>query len=183
MSGSSISKKLQKLRVPMGFLTAILFVVLSRPTSLTMLIGIPVALIGIGIRAWASGHLRKNKVLTVSGPYAYTRNPLYLGSFILAVGLVVCGGVWWLGLLLLTLFLAIYIPVMKAEIGEMRQLFPDEFPEFEANVPLFLPRLTPWKSGAGKFDTSLYLKYREYRALIGLLIVAAILTIKILVSH
>ena len=183
MSGSSISKKLQKLRVPMGFLTAILFLALSRPDSATMLIGLPVALIGIAIRAWASGHLRKNKVLTVSGPYAYTRNPLYLGSFILAIGLVICGGVWWLGLILLSLFLIIYLPVMKAEIGEMRQLFPQDFPDFEANVPLFIPRLTPWKREDVVFDSSLYLKYREYRALIGLLIVATILTIKILVRH
>ncbi|MDQ3012472.1 MAG: hypothetical protein M3X11_17405, partial [Acidobacteriota bacterium] len=87
---------LQRLRVPIGFVTAILFTIFSRPSWLSLVVGIPIALGGALIRAWASGHFRKNKNLAISGPYAYTRNPLYLGSFILGVGFTIAAGVWWL---------------------------------------------------------------------------------------
>ncbi len=171
---------LQRLRVPLGFLTAILFLIFSQPSWRTILIGAPIVLCGVAIRAWASGHLRKNAELAVSGPYAYTRNPLYVGSFILAIGIVICGGSWWLAILLLGFFLAVYLPVMQAEVADMHKLFPQDFPDYEKNVPLFLPRFTPWKKGAGqRFDQSLYLKYREYRASIGVAVVVGILILKI----
>lgn len=170
---------LQRLRVPLGFLTAILFLIFSQPSWQTIFIGAPIALCGVAIRAWASGHLRKNAELAVSGPYAYTRNPLYLGSFILAIGIVICGGSWWLAILLLGFFLAVYLPVMQAEVADMHTLFPDDFAGYEKNVPLFLPRLTAWKKDTAiRFEKSLYLKYREYRALIGVLIVLGILALK-----
>lgn len=171
---------LQRLRVPLGFVTAILFLVFSQPSWQTIAIGAPIAFLGVAIRAWASGHLRKNAELAISGPYAYTRNPLYFGSFILAIGVVVCGGSWWLALLLLGFFLAVYLPVMQAEAAHMHELFPQDFAEYERNVPLFLPRLTPWRKGAtAAFDQRLYLKYREYRASIGVAIVIGILILKI----
>lgn len=170
---------LQRLRVPLGFITAILFLVFSRPSWQTIIVGAPIALLGVAIRAWASGHLRKNAELAISGPYAYTRNPLYFGSFVLAVGVVICGGSWWLAVLLLGFFLAVYLPVMQAEAAHMHELFPQAFAAYEQNVPLFLPRLTPWQPSANRFDQSLYLKYREYRALIGVSLVLGILALKI----
>ena len=171
---------LQRLRVPLGFVTAILFLVFSKPSWQTLAIGAPIALCGVAIRAWASGHLRKNAELAVSGPYAYTRNPLYFGSFVLALGVVICGGSWWLAVLLLGFFLAVYLPVMQAEAAHMHVLFPQSFAEYEQNVPLFLPRLTAWQTGTVlRFDQGLYLKYREYRALIGLVVVVGILALKI----
>ena len=170
---------LQRLRVPLGFITAILFLVFSQPSWQTLLIGAPIAFLGVAMRAWASGHLRKNAELAVSGPYAYTRNPLYFGSFILAIGVVICGGSWWLALLLLGFFLAVYLPVMQAEAAHMHILFPHDFAEYEQNVPLFLPRLTAWKTSSNRFDQGLYLKYREYRALLGVVIVIGILMLKI----
>lgn len=171
---------LQRLRVPLGFVTAILFLVFSQPSWQTLAIGAPIALCGVAIRAWASGHLRKNAELAVSGPYAYTRNPLYFGSFILALGLSICGGIWWLAVLLLGFFLAVYLPVMQAEAAHMHVLFPHDFAAYEQNVPLFLPRLTAWQTGTtGHFEQSLYLKYREYRALLGVVIVLSILILKI----
>src|SRR5262249_8349192 len=92
---------IQRLRVPIGFISAILFVIISRPTWRSLAIGAPIALAGALIRAWASGHLRKNAELAVSGPYAFTRNPLYFGSFVMAAGCPVrCGGLWrqfWAG--------------------------------------------------------------------------------------
>ncbi|HYE74508.1 MAG TPA: isoprenylcysteine carboxylmethyltransferase family protein [Blastocatellia bacterium] len=172
---------LQRLRVPLGFLTAIVFVIVSRPSWRSLMIGVPVALCGVAIRAWASGHLRKNAELAVSGPYAYTRNPLYLGSFVMAVGCAICGGNWWIGAILIAFFLLIYIPVMQAEAAHMHHLFPNSFAAYERRVPLLFPRLTPYEKGeARNFDSSLYLKYREYRALIGLSVVIGILVIKAL---
>jgi protein-S-isoprenylcysteine O-methyltransferase Ste14 len=172
--------KLQRLRVPLGFLTALLFLVFSQPAWRTIAIGAPIALLGVAMRAWAAGHLRKNAALAVSGPYAYTRNPLYFGSFILVVGLVICGGSWWLAVLLLGFFLAVYLPVMQAEAAHMHKLFPQDFAAYERNVPLFLPRLTAWRKDAtARFDQRLYLKYREYRALMGVVVVLGILVLKI----
>ena len=170
---------LQRLRVPLGFLTAILFVVLAQPSWRSIIIGVPIALCGAAIRSWASGHLRKNAELATNGPYAYTRNPLYLGSFILALGVVICGGNWWLGILLLGFFLAVYIPVMQAVAAHIHVLFPQDFAAYEKNVPLFLPRLTPWQTSAARFDQRLYLKYREYRALLGLLVVVGVLILRV----
>ncbi len=173
---------LQRLRVPLGFLTAMLFLVFSQPSWRTIAIGVPIALCGVAMRAWAAGHLRKNAQLAVSGPYAYTRNPLYFGSFILAIGIVIGGGSWWLAVLLLGFFLAVYVPVMQAEAAHMHELFPRDFAAYEQNVPLFVPRLTAWRTGAAaRFDQGLYLKYREYRALIGLVMVIGILVLKLMI--
>lgn len=172
----------QRLRVPIGFLTAILFVIVSKPTLTSLAVGVPVALIGILIRAWASGHLRKNAELAVSGPYAFTRNPLYFGSFLMAVGMAIAGGTLWVGLWLVAFFLLIYYPVMRAEAVHMRHLFAESYEQWAAAVPLFIPRLTPWRaiSTDRTFELNQYLHHREYRALIGLSIVIAILVVKAL---
>jgi len=175
----SLRYLIQRLRVSIGFMTAILFVVISQPTWRSLAIGAPIALAGALIRAWASGHLRKNAELTVSGPYAFTRNPLYLGSFVMAAGCAVCGGGWGLGLLLIAFFLAVYLPVMQTEAAYMRTLFGADYENWAANVPLFIPRLTPHRNGrARSFDPRQYLRHREYRALIGLAIVIAVLSLK-----
>jgi len=170
---------IQRLRVPSGFITAILFVVFSRPTWSSLAAGVPIALSGVIIRAWASGHLRKNAELAVSGPYAFTRNPLYFGSFLMAAGCAVGGGSLWLGLWLMVFFLAVYLPVMRAEAAHMRTLFGDAYEKWAANVPLFIPRATPYRNGQIRsFDPRRFLHHREYRALIGLAIVIAILSFK-----
>jgi protein-S-isoprenylcysteine O-methyltransferase Ste14 len=170
---------LQRLRVPLGFLTAILFVVFSQPTWLSLAAGVPIALCGLLIRAWASGHLRKNAELAMSGPYAHTRNPLYFGSFVMALGCAICGGNFWVGLLLITLFLAVYWPVMKAESAHMRLLFASAYSEWAAHVPLFIPRIRPYQSGQMRnFDPQQYFRHREYRALIGFATVIGILALK-----
>lgn len=170
----------QRIRVPLGFLFAIVFLVFARPTALSIAIGGAVAAAGVLIRAWSSGHIRKAKKLAVSGPYAYTRNPLYLGSLILGLGFAVASGVWWLGVLFIILFLGIYLPVMRVEVGDMQRIFGDEFNSYRQNVPLFLPRLTPWQRSGEKFDSGLYFQYREYRAAFGYLVVLAVLAGKAL---
>jgi protein-S-isoprenylcysteine O-methyltransferase Ste14 len=171
---------IQRLRVPVGFITAILFVFLSRPTWRSLAVGVPIALCGALFRAWASGHLRKNAELAVNGPYAFTRNPLYFGSFVMASGCAVCGGSLWLGLWLMAFFLAVYLPVMQAEAAFMRRLFAGNYENWAANVPLFIPRVTPYRNGQRQsFDPRQYMRHREYRAAIGLAIVIAVLSLKV----
>ena len=175
---------LQRVRVPLGFVTAAVFLIFAHPSRLSLLIGFPVALCGVAIRAWASGHLKKNAELAITGPYAHTRNPLYFGSFVLAAGCAIAGGNWWSGALLLSFFLAVYLPVMQAEAEHMQVLFANAYPAYAQQVPLFVPRLTPWQPDAhaahqsARFDHRLYLRYREYRALIGLVVVFVILGLK-----
>lgn len=171
--------RLQRLRVPLGFVAAVLFVFASQPSWQSLAWGVPLALLGVLIRAWASGHLRKNAELAVSGPYAHTRNPLYFGSFVLALGCAVSGGTWWLGAWLLLFFLAVYWPVMQAEAGHMQQLFGAAYREWALAVPLFWPRLTPYANGQVRsFTWRQYQRHREYRALIGVGLVLAILFLK-----
>ncbi|MBO0857424.1 MAG: isoprenylcysteine carboxylmethyltransferase family protein [Chloracidobacterium sp.] len=170
---------IQRLRVPIGFITAILFIFFSRPTWLSLSVGVPIAFCGAIIRAWASGHLWKNSELAVSGPYAFTRNPLYFGSFVMATGCAVCGGSLWLSIWLTALFLAVYTPVMQAEAAQMRNLFTGDYENWAANVPLFIPRVTPYRNGRiRRFDPRQYLRHREYRAAIGLVIVICVLSLK-----
>jgi protein-S-isoprenylcysteine O-methyltransferase Ste14 len=166
--------------VPLGFLCAALFVLFARPRPITLAVGAPLSFVGLLLRAWGSGHLRKNDDLATSGPYAHTRNPLYLGSFIMGVGFTIASGRWWLGVLFVALFLGIYLPVMRVESATLAQLFGESFRKYAAAVPVFLPRVTPYRSGETRirFDQSLYLRYREYRAALGLVIAWGFLVFK-----
>jgi protein-S-isoprenylcysteine O-methyltransferase Ste14 len=167
--------------VPLGFLCAALFIVFARPRPVTLLVGAAVSLAGLLLRAWGSGHLRKNDALATSGPYAYTRNPLYLGSFIMGLGFTIASGRWPLGALFVALFLGIYLPVMRVESATLMQLFGNSFQEYARAVPVFLPRLSPYRASEAprvRFDQALYLRYREYRAALGLLIAWGLLVFK-----
>ena len=173
---------IQRWRVPLGFVCAAAFIFFARPTPRMLLIGASVSLLGLGLRAWAAGHIRKNAQLATSGPYAFTRNPLYLGSFLLGLGFTIASGRLLLGVLFAALFLGIYLPVMRVETSHMAELFGPEFETYKRAVPLFFPRITPFRhneSAENKFDGSLYLRYREYRAALGLVIAWGLLLIKI----
>ena len=172
---------IQRWRVPLGFLCAAVFLLLAKPTRTALVIGACVSLLGLAIRAWAAGHIRKNAQLAISGPYAFTRNPLYLGSFLLGLGFIIAAGQLVLGLLFATLFLGIYFPVMRVEASTLAELFGNDYEVYKRSVPLFFPRLTPFRnsdSQAVKFDRSLYFRYREYRAALGLVIAWGLLLIK-----
>lgn len=176
----------QRWRVPLGFVCAAVFFILAKPNPRTLAAGGAVALVGLALRAWASGHIRKNARLAVSGPYAHTRNPLYLGSFILGLGFTVAASssLWLLvglGGLFAALFLGIYWPVMRVEASTLAEMFGDEYRRYAAAVPLLFPRLTPYRADGGaavKFDPSLYIRYREYRAALGLLVAWCVLALK-----
>ena len=166
------------MRVPLGFLFGFVFLIFARPEIITLCVGGAVAVVGILIRAWASGHIRKNQNLAVSGPYAYTRNPLYLGSLILGLGFTIAAGVWWLGAVFIALFLGIYLPVMRVEAKDLTELFGEDYAEYARRVPLLFPRLTPYKASSEKFDMNLYLRYREYRAALGLIFAWLVLALR-----
>lgn len=157
--------------MPLSFLCAALFLLLARPRPVTLLAGVTVSVFGLLLRAWAAGHIRKDSALATSGPYAYTRNPLYLGNFLLGLGFTIGSGWWPLGVLFGVLFLGIYLPVMRVESETLVKLFGEGYQSYARGVPIFFPRVTPYRSGESKteFDSSLYMRYREYRAALGLL--------------
>src|SRR6195256_6249925 len=115
------SRIARRIRVPLGFGFAVLYFWLARPTWRFLALGAILILPGLLIRALASGHVRKNEALATSGPYAYTRNPLYLGSLLIGVGFAMAARSWWIGLLLLVMLFAIYFPVIRGEEELLRQ--------------------------------------------------------------
>jgi protein-S-isoprenylcysteine O-methyltransferase Ste14 len=172
---------IQRWRVPLGFVCAAMFFLFAKPTRTALIAGACVSVLGLLVRAWAAGHIRKNAQLATSGPYAFTRNPLYLGSFLLGLGFTIASGQVVLGLLFVALFLGIYFPVMRVEASTLAELFGKDYEVYKRSVPLFFPRLTPFRegdSGAVKFDSSLYFRYREYRAALGLVLAWSLLLIK-----
>lgn len=156
-----------RLRVPSGFLLLTAFAWLSQPTEESLVRGVLVSLVGLALRAWAAGHLAKNQRLVDSGPYSHTRNPLYLGTLITAMGLAVAAQSWWVGGIFAAVFVLIYLPVMELEEQHLRNLFPD-YNRYADAVPLLLPRF-PGIPSTTQFSKALYIKNEEYQALIGFL--------------
>ena len=170
----NIAQTLVRWRVRLGYPLAILILWVSRPVPRTILCGAILGAIGLFIRARAAGYLHKQQVLTVTGPYAYTRNPLYLGSAILALGVAVAANSWIAAAILLGYFAIVYSVVMRREEQELRQHHGAAFDEYTRTVPLFLPRLTAAKLSAassGAFSLAQFKKNQEYRAAIGFLLV------------
>ena len=179
-------KLAQRIRVPAGFLLAPLLILSAKPTLRSLLAGVALSLLGLLIRARASGYLKKNQELTSTGPYAHTRNPLYFGTFIMATGIAISTNAWWFVVLFMALYLLIYVPVMMAEAETLDKLFPDQYASYSKRVPMFFPRLTPYRdegkleaqTDGRKFSLSQYLKHREYQAAIGLTVVYLIILAK-----
>ncbi len=165
-----------RLRVAAGFVMLAAFAWFSHPTAGTLWLGIPLSLCGLALRAWAAGHLAKNQRLAQSGPYAATRNPLYLGTLITALGLATAGDSLGLGLLFVAIFLLVYLPAIELEEQHLTAILPG-YREFAARVPLLAPRW-PESWGPDAFSAALYLKNQEYQALIGWLAAVAWLLIR-----
>jgi protein-S-isoprenylcysteine O-methyltransferase Ste14 len=175
------SEAAKKLRVPLGFILAGAYLIFARPTPLTLATGASIALVGVMVRAWAAGHITKNKRLAVSGPYAHTRNPLYFGSFLIGAGFAIAAH-WALLLVVIAFWAFVYGPTMQRERQNLSGRFPEAYPAYAANVPAFIPRVTPWRAEAsdeGAFDLGLYLKHGEWKAGVTYLIVVAWLAARI----
>lgn len=174
------SRVARRIRVPLGFAFAVLYFWLARPTWKFLALGAIAIVPGLLIRALASGHVRKNEALATSGPYAYTRNPLYLGSLLIGIGFAIAARSWWVGVALVVMFFAIYVPVIRGEETFLREKFP-EFDEYARHVPRMLPRLTPnSRDASGGFSFELYRKHREYNALLGALAMTAALVVRMM---
>ena len=177
------SRIARRIRVPLGFVFAVLYFWLARPTWRFIALGAILIVPGLLIRALASGHVRKNEALATSGPYAYTRNPLYLGSLLMGVGFAVAARSWWVGVVLVVMFLAIYLPVIRDEEAFLLRKFP-EFEEYARRVPRLIPRRARREESknepASEFSRELYLKHREYNALLGTVAMMAGLVMKMM---
>jgi protein-S-isoprenylcysteine O-methyltransferase Ste14 len=174
-------KVAKRIRVPLGFIFAALYLWLARPTLPFMALSLALVVPGVLLRAYASGYVKKNRELTVTGPYAYTRNPLYLGSILIAFGFALAARNLWIAIALAALFAVIYIPVIRGEEEFLRSTFP-EFDAYAARVPRILPRLTPAKAPnavPGEFSSVLYRKHREYNALMGAAAIYAALALRL----
>jgi protein-S-isoprenylcysteine O-methyltransferase Ste14 len=159
----------------------------AHPTWTWIVTGSFFVVAGLAIRGAAAGHIRKNRELTTTGPYAYARNPLYLGSILIAIGFVVAARNPWIALAALVMFLVIYLPVIRAEEKYLRSAFAG-YDKYMEHVPRLLPRLTPYKTGTEKdragYSPELYWRHREYNATLGaVLMMGALIAKVLLVRH
>jgi protein-S-isoprenylcysteine O-methyltransferase Ste14 len=180
---NSWSRIARRIRVPTGFLFAAFYLWKARPIATSLACSLLLVAPGLLLRAYASGYVKKNAELTVTGPYAYTRNPLYLGSILMAFGFAAASRSVWITLVLALLFAVIYVPTIYGEEQYLRSAFP-AFESYAKRVPRLLPRLTPARiEGEGSFSVALYRQHREYNSLLGACAVYAVLVVALLLRH
>ena len=158
---------LTRIRVPVGFLLAGLYFYLAQPTWPSWLLGSSLAFLGVLFRAWAAGHVRKNDQLAVTGPYARTRHPLYLGSFVIGLGFSLAGRSLTILIMFLACFPLLYGPAMRAEEEHLKRLFSRQYPDYQRGVPFFFPTRWPKSRKGGVFSLERYWHNREYRVVLG----------------
>jgi protein-S-isoprenylcysteine O-methyltransferase Ste14 len=174
------AERLVRLRVPLTWALGLTAIALARPTPRLLVMGFLVAALGEALRIWSAGHLIKGGEVTQSGPYAWTRNPLYLGSSLMGLGFSVAAGRWELLVFLIAFLFAVYRPVIKTEARKLAERFPEAYERYAKAVPLFLPR--PWRKGTGKggrrFSWMRVRANREVKTIGGWLAVAILLWVK-----
>jgi protein-S-isoprenylcysteine O-methyltransferase Ste14 len=158
----------QRFRVAFGFVLLVGFAFLTAPTPASLAVGLPVSVLGLALRGWAAGHLAKDARLATSGPYAYIRNPLYLGTLLAALGIVIASRSLWLAIIFVVAFALIYLPAVELEEQHLLEIFPD-YLAYAARIPRFWPR-TRWPGELRAFSWPLYRKNEEYKAVLGFLI-------------
>lgn len=178
------SRIARRIRVPLGFVFAAAFLWFARPSGPFLGVSLVMVVPGLWLRGYASGYVKKNTEVTMSGPYARTRNPLYLGSMLIAFGFALGAQSLWIAIALAVLFAVIYVPVIRSEEAFLRSKFAG-YDNYAARVPRLIPRL---RSAArmgeeGGFSGALYRKHREYNALIGSTAIYVALILKLLFWH
>lgn len=174
-------KVARRARVPLGLVFTTLFLVLARPTWASLWAGLPFVLLGLWLRGYAAGTLRKNTELATTGPYARTRNPLYLGSGLMVLGFAIVSTQWYDFVVFAALFYAVYYPTILSEEERLRGRYAG-FEEYMRAVPRIVPRLLPAKLGkdvGGGFAWPVYVKNREYQALMGSAAMYAVLVARV----
>ena len=181
MPEARLKKVLYRWRVRTGLIGAVLVIILAKPDLRFLIIGLAVSFLGLLLRTWASGHLTKDKELTVSGPYRYTRNPLYLGNLIIGLGIIIASRSLWVLGILVVYFLLFYPLIIQVEAEKMKRLFPREYEEYVSKTSVFFPHRKPSSPPKKKrFRWVLYRKNKEWRALIGTILLWLILSGKII---
>jgi protein-S-isoprenylcysteine O-methyltransferase Ste14 len=176
---------MRRLRLRAVWLLVVPFLWFARPTATLLGVGAVLGLLGLIVRGWAAGTIHKEKELTTTGPYAFTRNPLYVGSFFLGLGITIAGGQWIWSLLFLVFYVGVYGRTMSGEATLLGELFGDRFHHYAANVPAFAPRLTPYRAPGqegGGFTLARYTRNREWEAALGALAGFGFLTAKYLLT-
>ncbi len=176
-----MAPSLRKIRLRLVWLLIIPFLYFAAPTVRTLAWGIGLGVIGLLIRGWAAGYIRKEEKLATAGPYAHTRNPLYFGSFFLGLGITLAGGQWIFVLLFLAFYLGVYGRTIGSEAELLEGLFGDAYRHYAQHVPLLLPRLTPYRAPGEEpvgFSMERYTGNKEYEALLGAIAGFAFLTLR-----
>lgn len=160
----------RELRLRSAWLLILPFFYFASPTPGLMAAGVALSASGLVVRAWAAGTIHKDRVLTTGGPYAYTRNPLYLGSLVLGFGVVVAGGEVWFAALFAGFYAVMYGATMRQERRSLEDLFGDSYREYAERVPPLLPRLTAYcgpSDDETPFSVDRYMRHKEWEALLG----------------
>ena len=178
-SPAAWSRIARRIRVPLGFAFAAFYLWRAKPSWASLCIGSVIALLGIFIRAVASGQVDKDRVLSMNGPYAYVRNPLYLGSIIIGIGFAVAAQDVWIFVAIILLFLVIYLPVIRSEEAFLRGQF-SGYDDYARRVPSLLPHTLLFRQITEGFSYKLYFSHREYNALLGAAAMLTALVVKIL---
>lgn len=172
---------MRTLRLKVVWLLVVPFLWFATPTPTRLLVGAGLGALGLVVRGWAAGTIRKEEELTTTGPYAYTRNPLYMGSFLVGVGITLAGGHWMWVVLFLAFYLTVYTRTVLGEGELLGELFGERYAHYAAQVPAFLPRLTPYRSPDGEgegFTLARYLRNNEWEAAVGFVLVFAYLGVR-----
>lgn len=179
MTEKTFKHILYRWRVRTGFVCILLAIVLSRPTLLSLLVGLGICILGLLLRTWASGHLRKEKELTCSGPYRFSRNPLYLANLVIGMSVAVASWTWWVVGIFCLYFLLFYPAVLMREREKMQAMFPEDYEQFKKEVPFFIPVFgRSCAPNGNRFNMEIYKKNREHRALLGAVAFWGILAVK-----
>ncbi len=177
---------MRQLRLRAVWLLVLPFLWFARPTLEVVVVGAVLGALGLIIRGWAAGTIHKERELTITGPYAHTRNPLYVGSFLLGLGVTLAGGQWWWPAIFLVFYAGVYGRTMVGEAALLTELFGERYRVYAANVPAVVPRLTPWRAPGVEsrgFTFSQYRRKREWEALLGALAGFAFLAGKLLLQR
>jgi phospholipid methyltransferase len=163
-------RRIARLRVPLGFLFGIVALVLARPTRQTLLWGAVVAIAGEMFRIWAAGHLEKGREVTRSGPYRFSRHPLYLGSALIGVGLAIASNNVWVATMVIAYLAVTLTAAIRTEEAHLTEKFGPAYPDYRAGRGAEVAR---------PFSIERALRTnREYRAVLGVLIVLGALWLK-----
>lgn len=165
-------------RIAVSLLWGGAFWFFSKPTLFSIAAGFPLVVLGEAIRTWSSGHIRKNQELAVTGPYALTRNPLYLGNGVMGLGFALMARSGWLLLLFVLCFTLIYRFTIRREEEKLSAMFGPQFALYAESVPRFFPRLSAWRQAETAFDWGLVLKHREHRTWLGIVVVLALMIVR-----